>query len=60
MDPIIILIANGFALSLLLLILLIVMASKNNRPVKRNRIKVKDDLKKIKEQISSQEDESED
>lgn len=46
------LIANGFLLSFILLILLVTMASRKEKPFKRNSIKIRDDLKKIKAQIS--------
>jgi len=52
MDIATLLIANGFLLSFILLILLVTMASKKERPYKGNRIKIRDDLKKIKAQIS--------
>lgn len=52
-DPVTILLTNGFFLSFLLFILLIVLSSKNNgkHPAKK-RSRVKDDLKKIKDQIA--------
>jgi len=52
MDSVFILLMNGFFLSLLLLILLLIMASKNGRKFPKSKIKIKDDLRKIKEQIS--------
>ena len=55
METTTILLINGFFLSFLLLILLIIMASKK-APITKSRIKVKDDLRKIKEKISEKEE----
>jgi len=50
MDLTIILLANGFLLSLVLLVLLVILASSKN-PDFDKRKKIKKDLVKIKEQI---------
>ena len=48
-----ILLTNGFFLSLLLVILLVILASTTGKP-KTNRKKVKEDIKKIKDQINGE------
>jgi len=53
MNAEIILLVNGFSLSFLLLVLLIVLASQANHP--RKKIRVSDDLRKIKAQIDEKE-----
>jgi hypothetical protein len=51
MGPTIILLANGFFLSLILFILLVILAlKKDHHPTERKE--VKEDLKKIKDQIN--------
>jgi len=50
MDTIMLLLANGFFLSFILLVLLIMLSSQL-RSKKPDKIKIKADLKKIKEQI---------
>ena len=55
MDVAIILLANGFFLSLILLVLLIILAF-NGYSKPRKRKKVSEDLKKIKDQINGEEE----
>ena len=51
MDLTILLLANGFILSAIFAVLLILLALNGNR--KQARIKTREDLKKIKEQINN-------
>ena len=52
----ILLLMNGFFLSFILLILILVLASQKKQKVPaKSRVRVKSDLKKIKEQINSDE-----
>ena len=52
MDLTIILLGNGFLLSFILLVLLIILASQNGRSHRKKKGKIKEDLKKIKAQIN--------
>jgi len=57
MQAITILLINGFFLSFLLFILLVIFASKSSRPKQKlrpSRGKIKDDIKKIKDQINGE------
>lgn len=57
MDLTIILLGNGFLLSFILLVLLIILASQNGRSQRKKRGKVKEDIKKIKAQINGEDEE---
>ncbi len=54
MDLAILLIISGFILSSILLVLLVVMASRRNVPVMNKRSNVKSDLRKIKEKVEEE------
>ena len=54
MDPVPILLANGYFLSFILLVLLIALASRNG--LHKQTKKINKDLKKIKQQISDEND----
>ncbi len=54
MDLAILLIISGFIFSLILLVLLVVMASKRKVPVMNKRVNVKSDLRKIKEKVEEE------
>lgn len=56
MDLAIILLGNGFFLSFILLVLLIILASQNGRSQRKKRGKVKEDIKKIKKQINGEDE----
>lgn len=56
MEVEIILLANGFFLSFLLFVMLLLLASQTSSPRKK-RARIKEDLKKIKAQINDEDSE---
>jgi len=56
MDPITILLMNGFFLSFILFILLVILATRNGRPRPKlkGKSRIKEDIRKIKDQINGE------